>query len=55
MKLTNQQKKEAESVLENYRNAYACKKCGKIYGSDLNEKKENSYCVLCSKKFEEKK
>lgn len=50
--LTDTQKKEAEFVLEEYDNAYCCKRCNKIYGSDL--KVEDGFCPICIKKVNKK-
>jgi len=49
MVLSDEQKKEAELILESYKKAYCCKKCGVLFGSDLI--KENSYCPSCNKKL----
>jgi len=50
--LSDTQKKEAEFVLEDYKYAYTCKICNRIYGSDL--KVEDKLCPICSRKVKEK-
>jgi hypothetical protein len=35
--LTQEQKKEAESLQKNYPYVYVCSECNRIYGSDLKD------------------
>lgn len=51
--LSKEQKKEREDWLRSYKFVYICKKCGAMYGTDLEEK--IVICPACYNKFRKMK